>query len=203
MSTSNFSKIAAKVLKAVSSRVADSDRDADWQRVNSYIADVLKDSHVLYAKLARLQGDFGGEELARLMKISEAVLTIGDELSNFSKAFYEGKYSMLQSEFTYGENGGAPSPNPKAEGGAPPPSPMSAPDAPPTPPAPETPPSAPEAPAPVPEAPLVPPAEPLTQDYDVPVEEAGAAEGDDDYSADEEEPAKKPAKKDDKPKKKE
>lgn len=190
MSTSNFSKVAANVLKAMSSRTADSDRDADWQRVNSYIADVLKDSHVLYAKLARLQGDFGGEELARLMKVSEAVLTIGDELSNFSKSFYEGKYSMLKSEFTYGENGGAPIPKADAPAAG---SPSPAPAAPP----PEAPP-APQA-APPPEAP---PAEPLAQDYDVPVEEA--EEGDepaDDYSSEDDEAPKKPAKKEEKSKK--
>ena len=93
--------------------------DADWQRVNSYIADVLKDAHVLYAKLARLQGDFGGAELDQLQKISEAVLVLGDELSVFSKDFYDGKYRMQQSEFTYGDQGGAPIPT--GGGGAQPP----------------------------------------------------------------------------------
>ncbi|MGH6876897.1 MAG: hypothetical protein ACREHV_05885, partial [Rhizomicrobium sp.] len=71
----------------------------------SYIADVLKDTHVLYAKLARLEGDFGGEELSRLERISEAVLALGNELSSFSKAFYEGKYDMAQSG-AYGESTG-------------------------------------------------------------------------------------------------
>ena len=112
---STFTKVAGSVAKAFGSRVSTEDHNAEWQRVNSYIADVLKDSHVLYAKLARLQGDFSGEELAKLSKVSQAVLAIGDELSVFSKAFYEGKYEILQSEFTYGETGGAPIPNPKAE----------------------------------------------------------------------------------------
>jgi len=105
-----FSRIASEVRQSIFNRVATEDRDGEWQRVNSYVADVLKDTHVLYAKLARLQGDFAGEELARLSKISEAVLAIGDELSTFSKAFYEGKYEMLQSEYTYGDEGGAPIP---------------------------------------------------------------------------------------------
>jgi hypothetical protein len=83
------------------------DKDAEWQRVNSYIADVLKDSTVLYAKLARLQGDFVGEELDRLMKVSEAVLTIGEELSAFSKAFYGGKFEMADSELAYGSESGS------------------------------------------------------------------------------------------------
>jgi hypothetical protein len=108
-SRTEFSRIASEVRDTVG-RIATEDHDAEWQRVNSYVADVLKDSHVLYAKLARLQGDFSGEELARLSKISEAVLAVGDELSTFSKAFYEGKYEMLQSEFTYGAEGGAPIP---------------------------------------------------------------------------------------------
>lgn len=101
---SHFAKIAAKVAANVKTGTA-TDNNAEWQRVNSYIADVLKDSHVLYAKLARLQGDFVGEEFDRLAKISEAVLHIGDELSSFSKAFYEGKYDMAQSEFSYGNPG--------------------------------------------------------------------------------------------------
>ena len=110
-----FTKVAKDVFKSFGNRTATEDHDAEWQRVNSYIADVLKDSHVLYAKLARLQGDFAGEELAKLSKVSQAVLAIGDELSSFSKAFYEGKYEILQSEFTYGKEGGAPVPNPKAD----------------------------------------------------------------------------------------
>ena len=85
------------------------DRDAEWQRVNSYIADVLKDTHVLYAKLARLQGDFIGRELDELEKISESVLSLGEELSQFSKAFYEGKLSMAEGDLAYGTPpGGAP-----------------------------------------------------------------------------------------------
>ena len=102
---SKFAKIAAEVASTLKMAAA-ADKDAEWQRVNSYIADVLKDSHVLYAKLARLQGDFVGEEFDRLAKISEAVLHIGDELSGFSKAFYDGKYDMAQSEFSYGGEGG-------------------------------------------------------------------------------------------------
>jgi hypothetical protein len=107
-----FSQIAAEVQRFMALRTAATDQDAEWQRVHSYIADVLKDAHVLYAKLARLEGDFAGEEAVNLERISEAVLTIGEELSNFSKAFYDGRYSMQQSSFTYGEEGGAPIPAP-------------------------------------------------------------------------------------------
>lgn len=91
-------------------RTAGSDRNAEWQRVNSYIADVLKDAHVLYSKLARLQGDFVGSELTELEKISDDVLDLGERLSLFMKSFHTGEASMLkESQF-----GGAP------EGGAPP-----------------------------------------------------------------------------------
>jgi hypothetical protein len=105
-----FAALAAEVSRTIRHQTAAVDREAEWQRVHSYIADVLKDTHVLYAKLARLEGDFAGEELSRLERISEAVLTLGNELSAFSKAFYEGKYSMAESDFTYGEEGGAPQP---------------------------------------------------------------------------------------------
>lgn len=112
----NFSQVAAQIAKNLANpKVATAaDQDAEWQRVNSYIADVLKDSHVLYAKLARLQGDFAGEELSKLIKISESVLMIGQELSGFSKAFYEGKYDMAETGFSYnmGDPGQFPANNP-------------------------------------------------------------------------------------------
>lgn len=106
---SHFAATAKSVQKAVSGRVrtSGSDRDSEWQRVNSYIADVLKDAHVLFAKLARLQGDFGGSELDGLEKISEDVLDIGGKLSAFSKSFYEGKAGMAESE-NFGEEDDAP-----------------------------------------------------------------------------------------------
>ena len=115
MTMSRFTKKAAQVRDKLNQRRFAADRDSEWQRVNSYIADILKDTHVLYAKLARLQGDFAGAELDKLHKISEAVLLLGEEISRFSKDFYEGKYEMQQSEFIYGENGGAPKPNPEAK----------------------------------------------------------------------------------------
>jgi len=93
------------------------EHDADWQRVNSYIADVLKDAHVLYSKLARLQGDFIGGELSELEKISSVVLDLGEQLSNFMKAFHEGDVSMMK-EKQYG--GGQPGSG--APPGTPPPS---------------------------------------------------------------------------------
>jgi hypothetical protein len=102
---SRLATLAAEVNDAIRRQLAAVDREAEWQRVHSYIADVLKDTHVLYAKLARLEGDFAGEELTRLERISEAVLQLGNELSGFSKAFYEGKYEMAQQQ-TYGEGEG-------------------------------------------------------------------------------------------------
>ncbi len=108
---SRFASVAEDVAKQVSLHLAAADRDADWQRVNSYIADVLKDAHVLYAKLARLQGDFAGGELDELEKISEGVLAIGGKLARFSKAFYEGTVE-LHEKGVYGEDkktfGGSP-----------------------------------------------------------------------------------------------
>lgn len=100
------------------------ERDQEWQRVNSYVADVLKDTHVLYAKLARLQGDFAGSELGELEKISESVLNLGEQLSRFMKAFHEGDATMLKSKIFGGGSSAPPAPD------APP---APAPDAPPAP----------------------------------------------------------------------
>ena len=79
-------------------RTAAVDEDAEWQRVNSYIADVLKDCYVLFAKLARLRGDFAGDELASLDGISAEVRDMGQKLATFSKAFTEGKAAMSKKE---------------------------------------------------------------------------------------------------------
>jgi hypothetical protein len=108
MSTSAFSRIAAEVHNNISRKTTISavDKNAEWQRVNSYIADTLKDSAMLYSKLARLQGDFVGEELDRLKQISEVVLNINNELSSFSEAFNEGKLDMAESEYQYGQQPG-------------------------------------------------------------------------------------------------
>jgi len=115
MPASNFATVAYRVAQELRDRrnlhlvrSAATDRDAEWQRVNSYIADVLKDTHVLYAKLARLQGDFIGGELSELEKISEEVLALGEELSKFSKAFYDGKLQMAESDMAYGSPQGGP-----------------------------------------------------------------------------------------------
>lgn len=87
--------------------------DAEWQRVNSYIADVLKDAHVLYSKLARLQGDFIGSELDTLEKIASGVLDLGEQLSTFMKAFHEGDASMMkEKQFGGPGSGGAPAGTP-------------------------------------------------------------------------------------------
>jgi hypothetical protein len=83
-------------------------RDPDFQRVYTYVADVLKDSHVLFAKLARLQGDFKGRELQDLISIAEGVLDIGDRLSVFSRALDEGSYSISESEITFSDDNAAP-----------------------------------------------------------------------------------------------
>lgn len=107
MTANAFVQIAADV-EALMSRFSAVDRDSEWHRVNSYVADVLKDSHVLYAKLARLQNDFAGAELSQLEKISEEVLSLGKSLSQFSKDFYDGKYSMTPSETQYGGQQQAP-----------------------------------------------------------------------------------------------
>lgn len=120
---SRFAQVASDVLSDMKGHIAGADRDAEWMRVNSYIADILKDSHVLYSKLARLQSDFGGAELDRLQKVAEGVLTLGDELSTFARDFYEGKYMMQQSEVTYGEQGGAPIQTPDGGTKMPPPPP--------------------------------------------------------------------------------
>ena len=102
-----FRQIAESVASRVETAAA-KDRDQEWQRVNSYIADVLKDAHVLYSKLARLQGDFVSPERDELETISGSVLDLGEQLSQFMKKFHSGEADMLgQSAFGGGE-GGAP-----------------------------------------------------------------------------------------------
>jgi hypothetical protein len=107
-----FSRVAQEVRDSFGPQVADGppERDSEWQRVNSYIADVLKDAHVLYSKLARLQGDFVGPELTELESISSKVLDLGEELSQFMKAFHEGEASMMKEKQFGGPDsgGGAP-----------------------------------------------------------------------------------------------
>jgi hypothetical protein len=120
---SAFRKAASGVERAVSLRghLSVDDRDQEWQRVNSYVADVLKDTHVLYAKLARLQGDFAGPELDDLERISESVLDLGEQLSRFMKAFHDGDATMLKSKLFGGQDvppdqhGPVPSPVPEAQ----------------------------------------------------------------------------------------
>jgi len=93
-----FSRVSANVRdELVQNRIATLvERDPEWQRVNTYIAEALKDSHSLYSKLARLQGDFDGKELEALQAISEGVLNIGNQLSVFAKNFFEGKVAQRQ-----------------------------------------------------------------------------------------------------------
>lgn len=116
----------AKIIHDVEQRLkvaSEVDRDADWHRVNSYIADVLKDAHVLYAKLARLQSDFGGAELQTLEEVSNQVLVLGESLSQFSKAFYEGDHQMVSGDVIYGQGQPAPPPPPPPPAAPPPPAP--------------------------------------------------------------------------------
>ncbi|HES59694.1 MAG TPA: hypothetical protein ENO18_04610, partial [Caldithrix sp.] len=91
----HLARVATEVQQSLQV-AASKDQDAEWHRVNSYIADILKDAHVLYAKLARLQSDFSDVELAKLEKISERVLELGGQLSQFSKGFYEGRIEMVK-----------------------------------------------------------------------------------------------------------
>jgi len=109
MSHPTFSKIAAEISVMIQSRTrikTAAERDAEWHRVNSYIADILKDVHMTYAKLARLQSDFTGDELVQLEELSERILSLGSSMSKFSKAFYEGQFNMLPADTTFGGGGG-------------------------------------------------------------------------------------------------
>lgn len=74
------------------------ERDTEWYRVNSYIADILKDLAMVYSKIARLQQDFTGKENDDLSKIAEKILSLGGEMGEFMKAFHEGKSSMVQEQ---------------------------------------------------------------------------------------------------------
>lgn len=107
MHPNKFRRVAAAVERSVSLRcnIATDERDQEWQRVNSYVADVLKDTHVLYAKLARLQGDFTGSELEELESVSDKVLELGEQLSRFMKDFHNGAASMLTSKLFGGGEG--------------------------------------------------------------------------------------------------
>lgn len=119
---SNFSRTATEISNKLN-HVAVVDVNAEWQRVNSYIADSLKDTSLIYSKLARLQGDFSGPELEELQGISERILSVGDSLSAFSKAFYEGKYEMVDVK-SYRDSGAlVPVPTPPQNAGVEPPPP--------------------------------------------------------------------------------
>lgn len=122
----NFQLAALKTARSLSLKyhLSVDEHDQEWQRVNSYVADILKDTHVLYAKLARLQGDFIGAELSELESISEQVLDLGEVLSKFMKAFHSGDASMLKTK-SFGNPGQAPVPPVPSESVPP------APDAPP------------------------------------------------------------------------
>lgn len=98
MSKSNFQKIASRAAQNIFRVSANPEKDPDWQRVHSYIADTIKDSYVLYAKLARLRGDFGGSELEELDAVSATVRDVGSALSAFSENFVAGDYSMAKKE---------------------------------------------------------------------------------------------------------
>ncbi len=109
-SNTNFSRKSTGVEQSMALRFKIADeggkRDKDWQRVNTYIADVLKDVHVLYSKLARLQGDFTGDELMKLEKISERILDVGSDLTSFMRDFHSGDASMASPEVYGNPHGG-------------------------------------------------------------------------------------------------
>jgi hypothetical protein len=125
MSVFRFAREAAAIEQAMSKnfrmkKIAVNDRDAEWQRVYSYIADSLKDTMVLYSKLARLQGDFGGDELSTLNGIAEEVLTLGERMSKFSRDFSKGDLRMVESPtFDGGQGGGGQAPQGSQGGQAP------------------------------------------------------------------------------------
>ena len=110
---SEFARIASQVHNKLS-RTAAADKDQEWQRVNGQLADLLKDIFMANSKVARIQADFKGEELDRLMKISEAVMALGEELASFFKAFYEGRLEMVEGGLTFGEEPQIPTPSPEA-----------------------------------------------------------------------------------------
>ena len=118
---SAFAQVASQVHNKLARRLntAAADKDAEWQRVNGSLADILKDCYMMVSKVARVQADFKGEELDRLMKISEAVMALGGEFAEFFKAFYDGRLEMVSGGLSFGdESGGAPSmpavPSPEA-----------------------------------------------------------------------------------------
>jgi hypothetical protein len=74
-----------------------------------------------FAKLARLQTDFAGNELSTLENISERVLDLGRDVSEFSRAFYKGDLDIVPSETVFG--GGAEVQHSELESSGPPPGP--------------------------------------------------------------------------------
>lgn len=122
-------KFLGKTLKR--SHLAAEDVAAEFQRVHSYIADCAKDASVLYAKLARLQGDFRGEELETLIKVSESVLSISSDLQSFSKNFSEGRFETVENPyaggFDYSQSAQPFDSSDSSDSSAPPPAPPPAP----------------------------------------------------------------------------
>ena len=107
-----FQRVAAEVQANLLKRIA-TDRDSEWHRVNSSVADILKDSSMLFSKLARLQSDFVGSELEQLEGMSDKILTLGQEMAQFARSFYEGDFAMNPSETQFGN----PNPNAPVEPG--------------------------------------------------------------------------------------
>lgn len=120
---SKFARLASTVHVALGGAAPPDERDPEWQRVNSSIADVLKDTGVLFSKLARLQGDFAGIERAKLEEIGNKVRDLTDELSKFSSDFYNGELNMRTSETPFNYGGPAQGGGNQGGGGAPPPAP--------------------------------------------------------------------------------
>lgn len=131
-------KVSSFARKAMNIRLAlnegtPNERDPEWQRVNSGIADVLKDTGVLFSKLARLQGDFAGSERSKLEDIGNKVRGLTDELSKFSNDFYNGDLNMKTSETPFNYGGPAPGGQPPQGQQPPPPAPGGTPPSPPSP----------------------------------------------------------------------
>ena len=115
LSNRNFEDITTMIKDSYGiHRIAVENEDADWQRVNSYVADIVKDIMLTYSKLARLRSDFVGSELAKIGGVSNKVREVGEIMLAFSKAFNANEYSIAKKEHgekdseDYSEGGGPP-----------------------------------------------------------------------------------------------
>ncbi len=80
--------------KDIEMRVASN--ESFWQKTNTSIADVLRDSSSVYAKLSKLQGDFEGKDAENISEMAKEYLSLTDRISEFSSKFKAGEIKVRE-----------------------------------------------------------------------------------------------------------